>query len=210
LLGVGALTLASFQARARGDLDPGDLTFKDFAINDHGVSFDKVDPMIGAGAQPTQARVLTVNNADGFARIRFRSIKMDIALPLGWQANEDWERGLAFSGDKRYRLILWRVDFEYEGVSGVEQYAAAKAGAVQSHRPGVKAHARNLADGSFLIVYENTKDTDGGLRIVFDLVLTQPGQPLQGALLTLGVPASDAERGLKLLGLLKRSLRIDW
>jgi len=45
---------------------------------------------------------------------------------------------------------------------------------------------------------------------VFDLVVPQPGQPKQGALMTLGVPAADAERGLKLMALLKRSLRVDW
>jgi hypothetical protein len=45
---------------------------------------------------------------------------------------------------------------------------------------------------------------------VFDLVTAEPGQPKQGALMTLGVPATDADRGLKLMALLKRSLRVDW
>lgn len=209
LLGALALALAPISARADGDLDPGGLTFKDFATRDRGSSFDKVDPMIGAGAQPTQSQVLAVDNAGGFARVRFNSIKIEVAMPLGWQANEDWERGVGFSDDKRYRLIVWRVDFAYEGVTGAEQYAAAKAGAIQSHKPGVKAQARKLADGTFLIVYEHVPDKDGS-RTVFDLVIPQPGQPKQGALLTLGVPASDADRGLKLMALLKQSLRIDW
>ena len=209
LLSALALAFAAFPARADSDLDPGSLTFKDFAVRDHGSSFDKVDPMIGAGAQPTHSQLLAIDNNGGFARIRFNSIKIDVAMPLGWQANEDWERGVGFSEDKRYRLIVWRVDFAYEGVTGAEQYAAAKAGAIQSHRPGVKAQARKLADGTFLIVYENVPDK-AGLRTVFDLVVSQPGQPKQGALMTLGVPATDAGRGLKLMALLKRSLRIDW
>jgi hypothetical protein len=209
LLGALALAVVPFSARADGDLDPGGLTFKDFATRDHGSSFDKVDPMIGAGAQPTQSQVLEINNNGGFARIRFNSIKIEVAMPLGWQANEDWERGVGFSDDKRYRLIMWRVDFTYEGVTGAEQYAAAKAGAIQSHKPGVKAQARKLSDGTFLIVYENVPDK-AGPRTVFDLVVPQPGQPKQGALMTLGVPAADAERGLKLMALLKRSLRVDW
>ncbi len=209
LLGALALALAPVSTRAEGDLDPGGLTFKDFAVRDRGSSFDKVDPMIGAGAEPTQSQVLAVDNNGGFARIRFNSIKIEVAMPLGWQANEDWERGVGFSEDKRYRLIVWRIDFAYEGVTGAEQYAAAKVGTIQSHKPGVKAQARKLADGTFLIVYENVPDRDGP-RTVFDLVTARPGQPKQGALLTLGVPATDADRGLKLMALLKRSLRVDW
>lgn len=209
LLGALALAFAPLAARANGDLDPGGLTFRDLATLDRGSSFDKVDPMIGAGAQPTQSQVLAIDNAGGFARIRFNSIKIEVAMPLGWQANEDWERGVGFSEDKRYRLIVWRVDFAYEGVTGVEQYAAAKAGAIQAHKPGVRAQARKLADGTFLIVYESVPDKDGP-RTVFDLVMAQPGQPKQGALMTLGVPATDADRGLKLMALLKRSLHVDW
>jgi hypothetical protein len=45
---------------------------------------------------------------------------------------------------------------------------------------------------------------------VFDLVLQRPGNPKEGILLTLGVPASDAVRGMKLLALLKQNMRIDW
>jgi hypothetical protein len=209
LLGALALAFMPISARADGDLDPGGLTFKDFAVRDHGSSFDKVDPMIGAGAQPTQSQVLAIDNKGGFARIRFNSIKIEVAMPLGWQANEDWERGVGFSEDKRYRLIVWRVDFAYEGVTGAEQYAAAKVGTIQSHKPGVKAQARKLSDGTFLIVYENVPDK-AGQRTVFDLVVPQSGQPQQGALLTLGVPAVEADRGLKLMALFKRSLHIDW
>ena len=66
-------------------------------------------------AQPTQSRVLAIDTTGGFARIRFESIRTEVALPLGWQATEDWERGVGFSSDKRYRLIVWRVDFAFEG-----------------------------------------------------------------------------------------------
>ena len=50
-----------------------------------------------------------------------------MALPLGWQATEDWERGVGYSSDKRYRLIVWRVDFAFEGVKDAEHYAATKS-----------------------------------------------------------------------------------
>ena len=46
--------------------------------------------------------------------------------------------------------------------------------------------------------------------MVFDLVMSKPGNPKEGVLMTLGLPASEAPRGLKLLALLKSKLRIDW
>jgi hypothetical protein len=118
-------------------------------VRDNGSSFNQVNPMIGAGAQPTQATVLAVDSAGGFARIRFNSIRIEVAMPLGWQAQEDWERGVGFSADKRYRLIAWRLDFTFEGVSDAEHYAATKAGAIQARKAGARAQARKLADGSF-------------------------------------------------------------
>ena len=51
---------------------------------------------------------------------------------------------------------------------------------------------------------------DSGQRVVFDLLTANPRNPKEGVLLTLGVPASDAGRGLKLMALLKQNLRIDW
>ena len=156
--------------------------------------------------------MLQIDNANGLARIRFDTIRAEVSLPLGWQATEDWERGVAYSGDKRYRLILWRVDFDFEGVSDAEHYAATKGGTIKARRPGVQAQARKLGDGSFLIVYENAPPSQGDAerRVVFDLVMSKPGNPKEGVLLTLGVPASDADRGLRLMALLKSKLRIDW
>jgi hypothetical protein len=212
LLGAAALALAPTAARADGDLDAGGLTFKDFAVSDRGSSFNKLDPMIGSGANPTQARILAVDNDGGFARIRFDAIRIEVAMPLGWQANEDWERGVGFSGDKRYRLIVWRVDFAYEGVNDAEHYAATKSGAIRARKPGIQAQARRLKDGSFLVVYQNAPAAqgDGEARVVFDLVVPRPGKPKEGALMTLGVPARDSDRGLKLMALLKSKLKIDW
>jgi hypothetical protein len=209
LLAGFAAVLAPRAAQAQADLDSGGLTFRDFAVSDHGSSFSKVDPMIGSGANPTQSRVLAIDNAGGFARIGFDSIKIEVAMPLGWQANEDWERGVGFSADKRYRMIVWRVDFAFEGVNDAEHYAATKAGAIQARKPGSKAQVRKLADGSFVVVYQNVP-SEGGPRTVVDLVVPRPGVPKEGVLMTLGMPVSDADRGLKLMALLKQRLHITW
>ena len=165
LAGLGAC-FAGFPAHA-ADLDAGGLTFRDFAANDNGASFNRgVDPIIAGGPNQVSSRVVAVDSAQGLARVQFGSIKVELALPLGWQATEDWERGVAYSGDKRYRLI----------------------------------------------VYENAPKGQGDSepRTVFDLVMQRPGNPKEGILLTLGVPASDAVRGLKLLALLKQNMRINW
>jgi hypothetical protein len=200
-------------AMADADLDPGGLTFRNFGISDNGSSFSRFDSTFGNNAaNPTPSRVLEIDGANGLARIRFDTIRAEVSLPLGWQATEDWERGVAFSGDKRYRLILWRVDFAFEGVNDAEHYAATKGGTIKARRPGVQAQARKLRDGSFLIVYENVPPSQGDAerRVVFDLVLSKPGNPKEGVLMTLGVPAADADRGLKLMALLKSKLNVDW
>ena len=211
LAGLGAC-FVGFPAMA-ADLDAGGLTFRDFAVNDNGASFNRgVDPIIAGGPNQVSSRVAVVDSAQGLARVQFGSIKVELALPLGWQATEDWERGVAYSGDKRYRLIVWRVDFAFEGVKDAEHYAATKIGSIQARRPIIQAQARKLGDGTFLIVYENAPKGQGDSepRTVFDLVVQHPGNPKEGILLTLGVPASDAVRGLKLMALLKQNMRINW
>lgn len=207
-----AACLAAGPALADDKLDPGGLTFRDFSSNDNGASFSRGDPMIAGGPNQVSSRVVAVEGDKGLARVQFSSIRVEMAVPLGWQATEDPERGVAYSSDKRYRLIVWRVDFPYEGVKDAEHYAATKAGSIQARRPAVHAQARKLGDGTFLIVYDNVAKAQGDAepRIVFDLVTQNPGDPKEGVLVTLGVPASDAARGLKLMALLKQNMRISW
>lgn len=200
-------------AWAEAGLDAGGLTFRDFAVADNGASFNRrADPMILGGPDPASSRLLAVDAANGLARVFFASVNAELSLPLGWQAPEDADRGVGFSGNRQYRVFVWRVDFAFEGVRDAEHYAATKAGAIKARRPGVQAQARKLNDGTFLVVYENVPPSrgDSGKRTVFDVVMTKPGNPKEGALLTLGVPAAESDRGLKLLALLKSKLVIHW
>jgi hypothetical protein len=213
LCGAVAASLASQRAAAQEVLDAAGLTFRDFAVNDNGASFGRgADSIIAGGPNQVSSRVAAIDAANGLARVQFASIRVDISLPLGWQATEDWERGVAYSTDKRFRLIIWRVDFAFEGAKDAEHYAAMKSGSIQARRPNVQAHARKLGEGYFLIVYENVARSQGDseTRTVFDLLMQKPGNPKEGVLLTLGVPASQAERGLRLLALLKQSINITW
>ncbi len=214
LIGVAALLWAVPAWANSGDLDADGLTFRDFATEDRGASFDKGGESPVTGTQPDQhaARVLEVDRAHGLARVRFDPVKIEVSVPLGWQTSEDWERGVAYNADQSYRLILWKVDFAYEGVKDAEHYAATKAGTIAARRKGVQSQARRLDDGTCLVVYENVSSGPGGQekRTVFDLVVPNPQDAKQGALMTLGVPAVDGRRGLHLLALLKQKLRIEW
>ncbi len=209
---TGATLCLASPARASDKLDAGGLTFFDFATLDNGASFSRGDPIIAGGPNPPIAKILGIDSAKGFARVRFEQIRVSMAVPLGWQATEDWERGVAYSSDKRYRVVIWRVDFDYEGVKDGEHYASTKTGSIRARRPGVKAQARKLGDGTFLLVFENAPKAQGDAeqRAVFDVVIPQPGNSKLGVLLTLGVPASDGGRGIKLLALLRESMKIDW
>ena len=214
-LAIASLCAAARPAEAQERLlDPAGATFRDYATMDNGSSYYRIDGMgsTGDASNLTVAKLLGVDNDRGAARVRFEAVKTELVLPQGWQAAEDWERGLAYSPDKRYRFFAWRVDFPYEGVRDAEHYAATKSGAIQARRPKVKAEARKLGDGSFLIVYENVAPVpnDSQPRVVFDVLLTKEPKAKGGVLLTLGVPQADGERGLRLMALIKASAKPDW
>ena len=202
-------------ANAQSDLSAGGLTFRDFAVFDNGASFyqggdPSKDPEGAGNAQ--RAKVASIDGEKGLARVRFESIKIEVALPLGWLALEDWERGVGYSSDRRFRAIFWRLDFAFEGVKDAEHYAATKSGAITSRRPGIKAQARKLGDGAFLIAYENVPagQGDADKRAVFDLILANPRDAKAGALITLGAPTGDSDRALKLLALFRSEIRVEW
>jgi hypothetical protein len=213
LLLVAALALCwAGVAHAQGSLDAGGLTFKDFGVADRGASFYRPLTVTLEGSGASSASILEIDNANGLARLHFKAVKMDVAVPLGWQAIDGHDRGVAYNGDQSYRLILWRVDFAFEGVSDAEHYAVAKVGTIEAQRPPTKAQARKLPDGSYLVIYENVPPSRGDheSRTVFDLLTANPTNAKEGTLMTLGVPASQGTRGLKLLALLNKNIKIEW
>jgi hypothetical protein len=214
LAGLGALgaIYGGLPAHAEDGLDAGGLTFKDFGTPDNGASFNRTDPMLPGGPEPAPAKLVSIDTANGLARVYFDTVKVEASLPLGWQATEDGERGAGYSADRKTRVLIWRVDFTYEGVRDAEHYAATKMGAIKSRNPGIRTEARKLADGTFLIVYDNAPASrgDSGPRTVFDLVFPKPSNSKEGVLMTLGVPIADSERGLKLVALMKSKIIITW
>ena len=203
-------------ALADDNLNPNGATFRDFAISDNGASFTHIDDSMTMGAAAAvdqkKAQVIAIEAKNSLARVRFDSVKVQLALPLGWQAGEDWERGVAYSADKSYRLIVWRVDFSYEGVQDAEHYAQTKAGSIKARRPSIQAQARRLGDGTFLNVYENIPAGrgDSGPRSVLDLLIPRGPGAKEAILLTLGMPADKGTQGLKLLALIRSQMKIEW
>ena len=78
-------------------------------------------------------------------------------------------------------------------------------------RPSRPRHAE-LGDGTFLNVYENVPPGPGDKepRSVLDLLIPRGPGAKDAVLLTLGMPASQGARGLKLLALIKSQMKIDW
>ena len=203
-------------AWADDNLNPNGATFRDFAVADNGASFTHIDDSMTMGAAAAvdqkKAQVISIEAKNSLARVRFDSVKVELALPLGWQAGEDWERGVASSADKAYRLIVWRVDFAFEGVKDAEHYAETKAGSIKARRPGIQAQARRLGDGTFLDVYENVPPGRGdtATRSVLDLLIPRGPGSKDAILLTLGMPADKGAQGLKLLALIRQNMKIEW
>lgn len=207
-----SILLLTGSGQAQDRLDSRGSTFKDFATQDRGASFDRGDSMLPERPGPAPARVLEIDSNRGLARVRFESIKVEAAVPLGWQAFQEPERGTAYNADRSFRLLVWRLDFPFEGVRDAEHYASTKGGTIQARHPKTQVKAHKLADGTFLIVYENAPTAQGDQepRVVFDIVIPNPNDPKAGVLMTLGVPLSQEENGLKLASLLKKNLKIDW
>ena len=208
-----ALLCLPSMAVANQPLSTGGLTFKDFGTADNGASYSRGSQVIGGDSNNSQtlAKVVGIDREQSAVRVRFDPIRIEMLLPMGWQATEDWERGVAYSLDKRYRVVVWRVDFAFEGVKDAEHYAATKARSIKARRPGVQAQARKLPDGTMVVVYENVPKgpNDSGPRTVLDLVMPDPKNPKLGILVTVGVPSSDTARGIGLMALLKQNMRID-
>lgn len=208
---AGLLAFGAVPAWAQGKLDAAGATFSDFGIADNGASLGQAADQAGNAQDDKPARVLGIDQSGGFARVLFDAVKAEVGIPLGWTAREDWERGVATFAARGWRLLVWRIDFAFEGVRDAEHYAASKVGAIQARRPGVRGRARKLADGSFLIVFENVPPSSGdsgGRRTVLDLVVPAPGSGKEGILLTLGVPEAEGDRAVRLLALLKDSLKV--
>lgn len=156
--------------------------------------------------------VVTVQAADGYARLKSRAVDAEIAVPLGWHAIEDNERVAIFNPLRTVRVIMWRVDLEFEGVADVDKFLVAKAAALRTRYPTITASMETVSTGERIGVFENVPPRRGDRepRVVADLLITNPENAKRALLITLGAPQSDAEKYLPLLILIKKEAKIVW
>lgn len=213
---AGVLAAGAASAQKGGQLDPGDSTFKNYALSETAGSLHDAENAVNRqwtnATAESLTELLTSVPKEGFARIRSKAVDVEMSVPLGWHAIEDNERLAIFNPDRTVRIIVWRVDLEFEGVPDLEKYLVGKAAALRVRYPKVQATSRALPNGSFLGVFNDVPPRAGDKepRAIFDLLTPNPQNPKRALLMTFGTPASQTDRYLPLLALLERSQKIKW
>jgi hypothetical protein len=191
-------------------------TFRTYALDE--TSRTLIDPNEALNRQYTGQtaesllELITVATAQGYARMRSRAVDAELAVPLGWHAIEDNERVAIFNPRRTVRVILWRVDLEYEGVADIDKFLVGKAAALRTRFPTIKASFETISTGERIGLFENVPPRRGDReqRVVADLLIPNPQNDKRAFLVTLGAPQSDAEKYLPLLVLIKKELKITW
>jgi hypothetical protein len=217
LLAVAAASPAGSQPSAAGSaLDPGDSTFKLYALSENTNSLhDPANPVNREWTNATAESLpdlLTAAPAEGYAVIRSKAVSMDLRVPLGWHAIEDFERLAIFNPGRSVRIIVWRVDLDFEGVADLEKFVEGKAAALRLRFPAIQASSRALPDGQVLGVLHNVpaRKGDKEARAILDLLTPNPQNPKRAVLMTFGTPMSRAEEFLPLLALMAKHRQITW
>jgi hypothetical protein len=212
---VACASVASAGAQSPG-LDPGDSTFKLFALSANARSLQDTDDRVNREWTNTSAETLTellsAVPAEGYGLIRSKAISVDLKVPLGWHAIEDSERLAIFNPDRTVRIIVWRVDLDYEGVANAENFMAGKSAALRARFPSIQASSRTLSDGQVLGVFHNVpaRKGDREARAILDLMTPNPQNPKRALLMTFGTPMSRAQEFLPLLALMARNVSVTW
>lgn len=156
--------------------------------------------------------LITAVPAQGYARLYSRAVDAEISVPLGWHAIEDNERVAIFNPLRTVRVIIWRVDLEFEGVADVDKFLIAKSAALRTRYPTIKASMETVSTGERIGVFENVPPRRGDRepRVIADLLTPNPENAKRALLITLGAPQSDAEKYLPLLILIKKEIKIVW
>lgn len=191
-------------------------TFRTYALDDTVRTLNDEDERTnrlytGQSAQ-TLLELVTVHAADGFARLRSRAVDAEIDVPLGWHAIEDNERVAIFNPLRSVRVIIWRVDLEYEGVADIDKFLVAKSAALRTRYPTIKATMETVSTGERIGLFEGVPPRKGDRepRVIADLLLPNPENAKRAMLITLGAPQSDAEKYLPLLILIKKDIKVVW
>lgn len=190
--------------------------YADFATSsDEKSLMDQEDPVMRKWVDnniENIVRVVSIDRAGSKAIINFASARMTLAIPLGWYAMDDGERGAAFTADEDIRIIARQLDLEFEGVKTIQEYAGVKRSLQQQRAPRAKISERRLASGQVVNVYEAVpaRANDRGPRTIYEVLTAHPTDKKRGHQILFGVPDGQGEKYLPLLGLIMQYARIEW
>ena len=191
-------------------------TFRTYALDDTARTLidadERTNRQYTGQSADSLLEMVSFHAAEGFARLRSRAVDAEIAVPLGWHAIEDNERVAIFNPLRTVRVIVWRVDLEYEGVADIDKFLGAKSAALRTRYPTIKASMETVSTGERIGLFENVPPRKGDRepRVVADLLVPNPENAKRALLITLGAPQSDAEKYLPLLILIKKETKIVW
>lgn len=211
-----AVALASPVAAQDGRFSGPTTTFRTYSLET--TTRTLIDPDEALNRQYTGQsaesllELVTAVAADGYARMRSKAVDAELAIPLGWHAIEDNERVAIFNPRRTVRVILWRVDLEFEGAADIDKFLIAKAAALRTRFPTIKPSFETLSTGERIGLFENVPPRRGDreYRVVADLLIPNPRNERRAFLITLGAPQSEAELYLPLLILIKKELKVTW
>ncbi len=216
-LGTALLVAMTGSAHAQGErISPATVTFRTFALSESTRSLiddtERTNRELTGQTGDGLVELVTSKPAEGLARIRSRALRFEISVPLGWHVVEDSERLAMFNPSRSVRLICWRVDLAFEGVEDVDKFFVAKGAALRTRYPGIRASSETLADGDRIGLFENVpaRKGDKETRVVVDVLTPGKSNVKVAFLMTFGAPASEAEKYLPLLGLIRQSREIKW
>lgn len=218
---IGRIALAFALAWPAAAQDPGRFsgpttTFRTYSLDETTRTLIDTDEALNRQYTGQTAEslleLLNASTAEGYARMRSRAVDAELAIPLGWHAIEDNERVAIFNPRRTVRVILWRVDLEFEGVPDIDKFLVGKAAALRTRFPTIKPSFETLSTGERIAVFEHVPPRRGDReqRVVADLLIPNPQNDKRAFLITLGAPQSDAEKYLPLLILIKSELKITW
>jgi len=218
IIGSATLMLAlAWPAAAQdGRFSGPTTTFRTYALDDTTRTLIDSDEALNRQYTGQTAEnlleLVTASIPEGYARMRSRAVDAEIAIPLGWHAIEDNERVAIFNPRRTVRVILWRVDLEYEGVPDIDKFLVGKAAALRTRYPTIKASMETISTGERIGLFENVPPRRGDRepRVLADLLIPNPQNDKRAFLVTLGAPQSDAEKYLPLLILIKKELKVTW
>jgi hypothetical protein len=210
------LALAAMPASGQEILTLPVGKYSDFATSsDEKSLMDQEDPVMRKWVDnniENIVKIVTIERASSRAIVNFASAKMTLAIPLGWYAMDDGERGAAFTADEDVRIIARQLDLEFEGVPSIQEYAGVKRAIQQQRAPRARIFEKRLPGGQVVNIYEAVpaRANDRGPRTIYEVLSAHPTDKKRGHQILLGVPDGQGVKYLPLLGLIMQDSKIEW